>query len=76
MNSWHLKLGLCDLCGMPCVGTKGFGLPREDEDCGPQGGLGVWRAGDCEACIGKERTGSISCAVARGRFLGEGSVQG
>ena len=39
VNSWNLKFGPCDLCGMPCVGAKGLGLLREDEGCGPREGL-------------------------------------
>ena len=76
MNSWNRKLGPCDLCGLPCVGKKGLGRPWEDEGCEPRGELVVCRAGDCEACIGEERAGQISCAVALGPLLAEGSVQG
>ena len=76
VHSWNLKFGPCDLWGMPCVGAKGFPFAREDEGCGPREGLEVGRAGDIEACIGEERTGYISCAVARGCLLGEESVHG
>ena len=52
VNSWNRKFVHSDLCGMPCIGAKGLGLPQEDEDCEPREGLAVRRAGDCEACIG------------------------
>ena len=55
------------------MGAKGFPFPREEEGCGPLWGLAVYRAGNCEAWIGDERTGYISRAVAPGRLLGEGS---
>ena len=61
---------------IPCVGLQGFLLPGEVEGCGPLGGFAVCLAGDYEAWIGDERTGYISCAVALGRLLGEGSVHG
>ena len=76
VSSWNRKLGPCDLCGMPCVGAKGLGRPRENGSCGPREELVVRREGDCEACIGEERTGYISCVVALERLLSEGSVQG
>ena len=31
VNSWNRKFVRCDLCGMPCIGAKGLGLPHEDE---------------------------------------------
>ena len=41
MIFWKQKFGHCDRWVIPCVGTKGFPLPREDEGYGPREGLAV-----------------------------------